>query len=168
MVHQDERKRLTLGISGFRYEDLHRPEGLARLHDAFWLEIAKLDAALHRDYESYRSCLGEGMKPTEVSDLLVRLASYVGYFVGRLFGVMGECGQQFDATRHELETVFVFRAEIVAKLDEHFKGDATHEWNATAACSALDLLVRCGFPGLAKNDEEGRVATAASRLLLWA
>jgi NADPH-dependent glutamate synthase beta subunit-like oxidoreductase/NAD(P)H-flavin reductase len=165
--NNDERQ-LTLGIAGFRYEDLHSPEGLARLHAAFVAELAKHDAHLHREYETYRSCRGEGMKPTAVSDLLVRLAGWVGSFVGRLFGVMDDCERQSRAISGELETVFQFRSEIVAKLDKHFEGAGTHEWDATAACSAVDLLIRHGFPRLASDDdEERRVATAAARLLLW-
>ena len=167
--HDNDERQLKLGIAGFRYEDLHRPEGLARLHAAFVAELAEHAAHLHREYEAYRSCVGEGMKPTAVSDLLVRLAGYVGFFVGRLFDVIGESARQSEAVQRELETVFVFRTELVAKLDKHFEGAATHEWDAAAACSAVDLLVRHGFPGLASDgDEERRVATAAARLLLWA
>ena len=46
---------LTLGIAGFRYEDLHRPEGLERLYAAFVRELAERSADLHREYLDYRN-----------------------------------------------------------------------------------------------------------------
>src|SRR5215471_15244258 len=137
MVHQDERKRLTLGISGFRYEDLHEPEGLSRLHETFVGELAARHAELHREYQDYRASLGEGMAPTAVSDLLVRLAPHVGDFVARLFGVGAVRDRQRASIQHELETVFKFRTEIVGELDKHFKGVVTRDWDAAAVRSAL-------------------------------
>src|SRR5262245_57592980 len=168
MVHQDERKRLTLGISGFRYEDLHEPEGLRRLHETFVGELAARHADLHREYRDYRTSLGEGMAPTAVSDLLVRLAPHVGEFVARLFGVAAVRERQRASTQRELDTVFKFRTEIVGKLDKHFKGVATSDWDAAAARSALEVLIRCAFPDVANDpDEERRVALVAATLLDW-
>ncbi len=112
--------RPTLGIAGFRYEDLHRPEGLERLHAEFVRELAERCGDLHREIEHYRTTLGEGMEPTAVSDLLVRLAPHVGDFVARLFRVEAERERQRDAARRELDTVFLFRSEIVAKVEKHF------------------------------------------------
>src|SRR6478752_5662026 len=168
MVHHNERKRLTLGISGFRYEDLHEPEGLRRLHDTFVAELAAGHADLHREYRDYRTSLGEGMAPTAVSDLLVRLAPHVGEFVARLFGVGTVRDRQRASIQRELDTVFKFRTEIVAKLDKHFKGVATSDWDAAAVHSAVELLIRCGFPEAAPDtDAERRVATVAATLIGW-
>ena len=77
---------------------------------------------LHREYLDYRDSRGEGMEPVAVSELLVRLAPRVGEFVARLFGVSAERERQREAIQRELDEVFVFRSEIVAKLDKHFKG----------------------------------------------
>src|SRR5690242_10655296 len=108
MVHDNEPERLTLGIPGFRYEDLHDSEGLKRLHDTFVGELAEREGDLHREYQGYRGRLGEGMAPSVVSDLLVRLAPHVGAFVARLFGVAAERERQRAAVQRELDTVFVF------------------------------------------------------------
>jgi len=167
-VLHSEPKSLTLGISGFRYEDLHEPEGLKRLHDAFLAELAAGHADLHREYRDYRASLGEGMAPTAVSDLLVRLAPHVGDFVARLFGVGAVRDRQREAVRRELDTVFRFRTEIVGKLDKHFKGVTASDWDAVAVRSALEVLIRCAFPDAATDsDEERRVATVAATLLDW-
>jgi len=168
MVHHSEPKRLTLGIPGFRYEDLHEPEGLKRLHDTFVGELAERHADLHREYQGYRSSLGEGVAPAVVSDLLVRLAPHVGAFVARLFGVAAERERQRAAVQRELDTVFVFRTEIVAKVEKHFKGVETRDWDASATRSALELLIQSGFPDASRDsDQERRTATVAARLLGW-
>jgi NADPH-dependent glutamate synthase beta subunit-like oxidoreductase/NAD(P)H-flavin reductase len=158
---------LTLGIAGFRYEDLHRPEGLERLHAEFVRALAERDPGLHRELEHYRTTLGETMEPTAISDLLVRLAPHVGDFVARLFSVEADRERQRDAVRRELDTVFVFRSEIVAKVDKHF-GGVPHGSTAGAARSAVDLLTRCGFGDVVDDrDDERRIATVAARLLGW-
>jgi NADPH-dependent glutamate synthase beta subunit-like oxidoreductase/NAD(P)H-flavin reductase len=167
-VPHSERKRLTLGISGFQYEDLHEPEGLKRLHDTFIAELAASHADLHREYREYRTSLGQGMAPTAVSDLLVRLAPHVGEFVARLFAVGAVRERQRASIQRELDTVFKFRTEIVAKLDKHFKGVATSDWDGAAVHSALELLISRGFPEAALDtDAERRVATVAATLIGW-
>ena len=159
---------LTLGIAGFHYEDLSRPEGLKRLHDTFVAELAETSTGLHREYQDYHRCRGEGMTPVAVSDLLVRLAPRVGEFVARLFGVSAERERQRDAVQRELDAVFVFRKEIVGGLEKHFKGVDAGAWDAAAVQRELDLLIRCGFPDLAVDpDQERRIATAAARLWRW-
>ncbi len=167
--HDNEQQGLTLGIAGFRYEDLSRPEGLKRLHDTFVAELAETSAGLHREYQDYHRCLGEGMAPVAVSDLLVRLAPRVGEFVARLFGVSAERERQREAIQRELDSVFVFRKEIVGGLAKHFKGVDIGAWHAAAVQAELELLIHCGFPDLADDpDEERRVAAAAARLWRWA
>ena len=166
--HETQEQGLTLGIAGFRYEDLSRPEGLKRLHDTFVAELAETAAGLHGEYQDYHRCRGEGMTPVAVSDLLVRLAPRVGEFVARLFGVSVERERQREAIQRELDAVFVFRKEIVGGLAKHYKGVDAHGWNAAAVRSELDLLIRCGFPDLSADpDQERRIATAAARLWHW-
>ena len=160
-----DNKALKLGIAGFSYEDLYVPEGLERLHEAFVGELASESPDLHLEYRAYRDCLGEGMEPTAVSDVLVRLAPVVGRFVARLFGVSAEHARQRESIQRELDAVFVFRTEIVGRLKKHFKGVDVRDWDAAAVQSALEVLIRCGFPELSDDlDQERRVATAAARL----
>jgi NADPH-dependent glutamate synthase beta subunit-like oxidoreductase/NAD(P)H-flavin reductase len=159
---------LTLGIAGFRYDDLHSPAGLERLHDVFVSELAKQSADLHREYQGYRDCLGEGMEPAAVSDLLVRLAPRVGDFLARLFDVAAEHERQRDAIQREINAVFVFRTQIVGNLKKHFKGVEPHDWDPKAEQSTFELLIRCGFPDLfGDQDHERRLAQTAARLLGW-
>jgi NADPH-dependent glutamate synthase beta subunit-like oxidoreductase/NAD(P)H-flavin reductase len=167
--HDNEQQGLTLGIAGFVFADLSTPEGLKRLHDTFVAELAAASASLHTEYQDYHRCRGEGMTPVAVSDLLVRLAPCVGEFVARLFAVSAQRELQRAAIQRELDTVFVYRNEIVGALAKHFKGVDARAWNAAAVQSDLELLIRCGFPDLAADlDHERRIAATAACLSRWA
>ena len=167
--HENEEQSLTLGIAGFRYEDLSRPEGLKACTIRSSLSSRKRPRACTGEYQDYHRCRGEGMTPVAVSDLLVRLAPRVGEFVARLFGVSAERERQREAIQRELDTVFVFRNEIVGELAKHFKGVDARAWNAAAVQSELELLIHYGFPDLAADpDRERRVAATAARLWRWA
>jgi NADPH-dependent glutamate synthase beta subunit-like oxidoreductase/NAD(P)H-flavin reductase len=138
---------------------------LKRLHDTFVDELAEKSPDLHQEYLRYRGNLGEGMAPTAVSELLVRLAPQVGTFVARLFGVSAEHERQRAGIQRELDEIFVYRTEIVAKLGKYFKGVAVDGWDAGELQSSLEQLLRCGFPDLFDDtDRERRVAAMAARL----
>jgi NADPH-dependent glutamate synthase beta subunit-like oxidoreductase/NAD(P)H-flavin reductase len=159
---------LTLGIAGFRYEDLYTADGLERLDAAFSSELERQSAQLHNDYRAYRDCLGEGMEPTAISDLLVRIAPMVGDFVARLFGVSAEHQRQREHIEQELDAIFLFRNEIVGKLAKHFKGVDTQSWNKDGLQHSLDLLIGFGFPELSQDaDLERRIAATAAQLWRW-
>jgi len=169
MKRANEEENLTLGIAGFRYEDLATPRGLERLDEAFRADLAARFPDLHREYQAYRASLGVGMEPTAVSDLLVRLAPRVGEFVARLFGVAPERDRQQAAIQRELDEVFAFRTQIVGTLAKHFKGVDASSWDGEALQRGLELLIRRGFPDLADDrDAERRVAATAARLARFA
>ena len=160
---------LTIGIAGFQYEDLYTPEGLKRLDQVFNDELAQQSAELHREYQDYRECQGEGMEPPAISEVLVRVAPLVGDFVARIFGVSSEHRRQSEDIERELDTVFVFRSEIVSKLSKHFKGVDAGVWDSVAVQQALDLLIGVGFPELSEDEDlERHTAASAARLWSWA
>ena len=160
---------LKPGIEGFEYEDLYSPAGLRRLHETFVAEVTAQSAELATEYRAYLGCRGEGMDVIVESDLLVRLAPLVGQFTARLFGVTGELEQQAASIQRELDSIFVFRAEVVSKLARHFKGVDIAEWDKAKVRASVDKLLDTGFPDLAEeSDPEMRVATAAARLVRFA
>src|SRR5215470_18927781 len=79
-----------LGIPGFSWSDLFRPERLKELHDLFLDELRTAAPDTASRFLSYRDCQGAGMKPEAVSQVLVDTAPHVGAFVARLFGVEAE------------------------------------------------------------------------------
>ncbi|HET7453222.1 MAG TPA: hypothetical protein VFL12_10800, partial [Thermoanaerobaculia bacterium] len=81
-----ETARLTLGIPGFTFEDLHSPERLRDL-DAFFLsELAREDADTARVLAEARRD-PDALADSAHSDLLVRLAPRVSEFLARVFPV---------------------------------------------------------------------------------
>ena len=132
---------LTLGISGFSYADLYDPARLQDLSACFDRQLANEAPDLFGEFEHYRTTQGDGLKPEEVSDLLVRLAPRLGGFVARLFGVEAEHQAQAALIQADFETVFAFRNEIVAKSASRFKGEDPAAWNLSDLGRRFELLV---------------------------
>jgi hypothetical protein len=132
---------LTLGIPGFSYVDLYDPARLRDLSACFDRQLAEETPELFEEFASYRSTQGDGLKPEEVSDLLVRLAPKLGSFVARLFGVEAEREAQAAMIGADFETVFAFKNEIVAKSASRFKGEDPANWDLTQLSGHFTLLV---------------------------
>src|SRR5215213_1920660 len=80
-----------LGIEGFRYGDLFRPERLRALAGAFYAGVEREDAGLHARLTEYVNSRGENLKGTKVeSELLIEAAPHLSRFVARLFRVEAE------------------------------------------------------------------------------
>ena len=157
---------LKLGISGFRYADLYDPKRLKDLLAVFEQDVNEQDPALFAEFESYRASQGQGMKPEAISDLLVRMAPYVGAFVARLFDVSAERERQIAAIRAEFDSVFIYRNEIVGKLGARFKGENIEEWNVAAIETRFDVLLNATTPSA---EREKDLESAVSRMAagLW-
>ncbi len=78
---------LSLGLPGFSYEDLHRPE---RLEDLSALFESGLDGEAARALASLRSGEAEAAGPEAVSTALLQVAPHVSAFVAKLFRVEAE------------------------------------------------------------------------------
>jgi NADPH-dependent glutamate synthase beta subunit-like oxidoreductase/NAD(P)H-flavin reductase len=156
---------LTLGIPGFAYADLYDTRRLADLLDVFDQSVNAHDPALFTEIAAYRAGKGEGMKPEQISDLLVRQAPLVGTFIASLFNVSAVREQQIAAIRGEFDAVFVYRTEIIGKLASRFKGQTIADWDISALSSQLDaLLTATGKQELFKTDAELAVSQIAANL----
>ena len=83
-------QELHLGVAGFEYADLFKPERLKDLSDVFDQELSKENPELFSRWGAYRRNPGDVRSPVEVSALLVGVSGYVSRFVIRLFGVESE------------------------------------------------------------------------------
>ena len=108
--------------------------------------------------------LGEGLPPQAVSDLLVRTAPYVGEFVATLFGVANERDCQRTAIQEELDTVFVYRNEILAKAQEKFSPEDLITWDLQHLRRQIETLKHVIAPGAHASDPERALAGVASEL----
>ena len=161
-----EDNTLMLGIPGFTYADLYQPSRLCDLLEAFDISVKKADLALFSDYQAYRNCLGQGMTPQAISELLVRIAPYVGQFIARLFKIEGEHAAQKAAIRDEVDNIFVFRNEITARLQTTYKDVDISGWDIQEIRRNLDLLIHVAFPEADKDpDPELRLCRVGAKLV---
>ncbi|MBI4006200.1 MAG: pyridine nucleotide-disulfide oxidoreductase [Gammaproteobacteria bacterium] len=155
----------TLGIPGFTYADLYQPSRLHDLLHAFDISVKQIDPALFAGYQAYRNCLGEGMAPQAISDLLVRMAPLIGQFIARLFQIEGEHAAQRAAIQDEIDTIFVFRNEIIAKLRAKYKDEDISNWDIPELQKNLELLIHVAFPEADKDpDPERRLCRVGTKL----
>jgi NAD(P)H-flavin reductase/NADPH-dependent glutamate synthase beta subunit-like oxidoreductase len=178
----DTASAMPLGIAGFTYADLHVPARLRDLHDLFCRAVESRDPALWLEWDAYRRAPEAPRPPTELSDLLVRMAPHVGHFVASLFGV-ADAAARLKAQTDLLDSLFRFKAEFVRRralplvkghvrvtlepADVHLvaelAGDAAHEDHelaiAVAGCALLDreVLLRAGGDDAEKADVARRL-----------
>ena len=157
--------QLTLGIPGFAYNDLYDAKRLNDLLAVFDQSVQQHDAALFEEITAYRSNGGEGMKPEQISELLVRMAPLVGTFVAKLFNVGDVREQQIGKIRGEFDSVFVYRTEIIGNLGKLFKGQTIEGWDIAELRAQLDgLLATKGKTELYAQDPEMAVAQLGADL----
>ncbi len=131
---------ITLGLPGFSYPDLYHPEKLELLLKVFDDSVKRHDRALFSRYLDYRENQGAHLKPEEISDILVEMGTYVGQFVAKLFNVEQAHQKQADIIRHDIETVFFFRQQVVNKLAKKFKKENVADWNIENIKKAVALM----------------------------
>ena len=154
-----EQNNLILGIPTFTYADLYDATRLKDLLDVFDASIKKHDAELFDKFSAYRQSQGEGLKPEDISELLVTMGPYVGQFVAELFNVSIQHQAQTDKIKDEMDTIFTYKNEVVEKLGVVFKGQDTSEWKIPDVLNRFDLLIEAGFSEANEDlDPEHRVA----------
>jgi NADPH-dependent glutamate synthase beta subunit-like oxidoreductase/NAD(P)H-flavin reductase len=136
---------MPLGVQGFRYPDLFVPERLKDLYDVFCTELAQKAPDTWRKYEAYRASQGAGMRPEEISDVIVSVAPHVGSFVARLFGVEKEVATLANEVK-DRSPLWKFKADFAKK--RVLKDGAGKAWKGTFA-------------------EASAVATAAIAAMFW-
>ncbi len=150
---------IPLGISGFRYADLYRPERLAELLARFDAELTAADAELAKAYLAHRAAPGALPKP-QASDLLIKVGPHVARFVARLFGAPANSPERAA----EIEALSVLKKKLIqGRAEKRFKDPDLAGLDA----EALDrerraLLEKERIPA---GDEEVRTAKLAKLLL---
>ncbi|MGH8773415.1 MAG: hypothetical protein ACREV2_19905, partial [Burkholderiales bacterium] len=155
---------LALGFTAFAYADLYEPHRLRDLLTVFDDYVADRNPALATELGKYRATLGEGLPPQTISDLLVRMAPYVGEFVAELFGVASERDRQRAAIQEELDTVFVFRNEVLAQAQEKFRPEDLITWDLQQLQRQIETLKHIIGPGAHASDPERTLAGVAIEL----
>ena len=114
MKNKQTPAELRLGIAGFEYSDLFKPEQLKKLSEVFDAELAAANPELFSRWDAYRSNPDGVKTPVEVSALLVGVSGHVSRFVTRLFGVESETAALAAATADQ-DPVFRFKIDFVRR-----------------------------------------------------
>lgn len=157
---------LVLGIPGYDYFDLYKPEKLAALSRDFEQSVKTHNPALYLEFSQYKSNQGQGMSAAEISGLLIKIAPLISTFVAKLFNVDVSRRKQIKQIQHQIDHVFVYRKEIISQLTKHFSPDIVSTWNLTFLSQQLEaLLAGTNRSNLWLNDPEMAVSELASQLL---
>src|SRR5215210_7437568 len=156
-----------LGIEGFNYGDLFRPERLRALAEAFYAEVGRADAALRARLAEYVDARGENLKGTKAeSELLIAAAPHLSRFVARLFRVETERERLAESIRAQ-DPVFQFKQFVQRRATKSFPAERAAALDVEAADAALERLRHAAFEDSLGEDRELGVARMAARLLEW-
>jgi hypothetical protein len=62
-----------LGVPGYTFADLHKPERLASLYERFCEDIQAADVALWSEWDAYRQAPDASRPPVALSNLLIAM-----------------------------------------------------------------------------------------------
>jgi NADPH-dependent glutamate synthase beta subunit-like oxidoreductase/NAD(P)H-flavin reductase len=158
---------LRLGIPGFTYADLHRPQRLADLMRQFEGELKASDPAAWERLSAWRAA-PDARDAAAVSETILAVAPHVERFVARLFGVEQAVRLRSEAIRAD-DPVFAFKREFVKK--RVLKAGAGKGWGEdTAGAAAVARVAVAALAGGAsgavsdEGDEELAVSRAGMRV----
>ena len=158
---------LILGVSGFEYADLFKPERLKNLSDVFDQELSKENPELFSRWDTYRRNPGAVRGPVEVSALLVGVSGHVSRFVTRLFGVESEAATLAALTSDE-DPIFRFKIDFVRRrvLPVLKSLDVLKDPETLVELEKkIERLRAAASEGIRPNDTELETARAAAKLL---
>ena len=105
---------LTLGVEGFAYSDLYRPNRLRDLTEIFYEQVAAADSDLFKDFSAYRDARGVGYADQTESDLIVKMAPHLSLFIAQLFRIESE-REELAAQTLGQSDVFEFKKNFVQR-----------------------------------------------------
>jgi len=152
----------SLGIPGFSYSDLYKPEKLKDLCEAFYAELARTDAGLHAALTQYIGARGEGYEKKAESELLVHAAPHLADFIVRLFGIE-EAYAALVSSIHIQDPVWKYKFFVQRRAIKKFNADAVALLDFAAIDTAYNEL-KTLFDSVG-TDEELSAAAITSLLL---
>src|SRR5438445_8534790 len=105
---------LPLGIPGYSFADLHRPDRLASLYERFCEEVEAADPSFWSTWDAYRRTPDAARSSLALSNLLVGMAPHVSRFLARLFDVDTPMAALAESTRAQ-DDLFRFKVDFVRR-----------------------------------------------------
>jgi len=135
--HEGPSTELHIGIPGFTYADLYKPERLKELLDVFEVDVADANPELFASWDDYRNHPEKPRKAPEIAALLVAMAGQVSRFVTKMFGIEQEVDALTAATADQ-NPLFRFKIDFVRRRVLPALKNFTH----TADPSSLELQIQ--------------------------
>ncbi len=155
---------LQIGLPGFSYADLYEPARLKELTEIFYGSVRSSDPELWDRFDRYRTTLGEGMTPEEISAVIVETAPHLSAFIAELFQVVDVHGRWRRAVEDDA-VVFIFKREFVVRR-------ALKKYASTAAIDPVEIRRAAEWlrgsvfaETFAAHDAERAMATIVVRLM---
>ncbi|MCS6873627.1 MAG: FAD-dependent oxidoreductase [Pyrinomonadaceae bacterium] len=153
-----------LGISGFWYSDLYKPEKLEELAEKFYQELAARNPEVAEKLDKYIKSRGDGFDRKQESAILTESAPYLSEFVAKLFKIEQERERLFRKVK-EQDAVWQYKFFVQRRAIKKFTAEKAAESNLPELEEVMrELRFRC-FDDTLIFDEELAVATITSRLL---
>ena len=150
----------ALGLPGYTFEDLHRPDRLASLYDRFCEEVRATDPAFWLEWDAFRHAPDAPRPPLALSNLLIGMAPHVSRFLQRLFEVDAPAEAIAESTRAQ-DDLFRFKVDFVRRRAlPLLKGGAR-----VSASPEDDAIVERMIADQQTSDPELAVARAGCALL---
>lgn len=160
----DTNTSLALGLPGFTFADLFQPDRLADLTEVFYERLRHASPEIWERFDHYRTTLGEGMSPEEISAILVDTAPYLGDMLCDLFGVNQQQIENRNAVARHLVVTDFKRDLVTRRAAKRYKTLDGVDPAATGA--AYDALrTKLFASAFTTMDEELALATVSLRLL---
>jgi NADPH-dependent glutamate synthase beta subunit-like oxidoreductase/NAD(P)H-flavin reductase len=150
----------ALGLPGYTFADLHRPDRLASLYDRFCEEVRATDPAFWLEWEAYRSAPDAPRPPLALSNLLIAMAPHVSRFLKRLFDVDAPAETLSEATRAQ-DDLFRFKVDFVRRRVLPLLKSGAHRH----ATPEDDAIVEQRVAAQSTSDRELAIARAGCLLL---
>jgi NADPH-dependent glutamate synthase beta subunit-like oxidoreductase/NAD(P)H-flavin reductase len=160
--NDDNNYDFPLGVSGFHYSDLYKPDRLKDLCEAFYAQLGKTDADLCAALMQYTQARGEGYEQKAESELLVGAAPHLSDFIATLFGIEKE----YAALTNEIKVqdpLWKYKFFVQRRAIKKFNSDAVALLDIAELDAAVAALKKA-FDATS-GDEELSVATLTTHLL---
>ncbi len=153
-----------LSLHGFSYRQLHDPEFLPRLTDAFHEDAKLADPELFRRFESYRTTGGRNLPEPEISEILVQMAGRLSIFLAGLFPISGETETARRKARQE-EVIFRCKKEFfVRRVLKKFPPERAASFDLNGTGRKAVTILRA-IPNIPHDDPELEAASGILALL---
>ncbi len=155
---------LSLGIEGFTYPDLYDPLRLKVLAEYFYKEVETADPALGQQYTDYRR--GNGLSPIDESNLIVKLAPYLGRFVSRLFQI-GDHAEVDRMKANAAKPIFQFKKNfVIRRAARALKPEEITRFDLPKLDRQMQFLEEVIVGELGRNGDRERSFAAAVNTLM--